>query len=87
MKPQTTLYENQTREKPLIYKEIKKVCIKIGASREYVTKQGFVVIVEHLDTQYIGGVGHVKGLYRISDRGMIVFPLRAIGVKNYIRNN
>lgn len=87
MKPQTTLHENQTREKPLIYREVKKVCIKINTSKEYVTKQGFVIIVEHLDTQYIQGVGEVKGLYRISDRGMVIFPLRAIGVRNYIRNN
>lgn len=69
------------------YKEIKKLCIKVGDSREYATKQGFVVSVEHLGTQYIGGVGDVKGLFRISDRGAVIFPLRAIGVKNYIRNN
>ncbi len=87
MKKQYSLYENVIRPKPIEYKEVKRLCVSMDKSREFVTKKGFVIHVQRVEKRSIQGVGEVYGLYQVSDRGKVIFPLQSIGVKNYIKNN
>lgn len=89
MKKQKTIFENSVRENPLQYIDMEKerLYLKENVPKEFVTKNGAVIIVVKKN-YIISGVSLYKiQAYQINDCGKIIEPLKSIGVKNYIKNN
>ena len=86
MTHQITIFDNSVKVDPIPYRDKITLRIPIGESKEYVTAKGIAIIVTH-KRETVAGVGNRVDFFMISDRGKVLQPITAKGVKHYLRVN